>query len=152
MCREEVRKLAEHLPEIEALGVRPVCLVAEGLPAEIAAFAPEYWSRDLFLDVDRAFFAAVGEGKVRRGSLWEFANPLGQTMRNLRRNQAVAGELNVSGNLEGEDRLLKGGLMVLDKDGGVVFTFRERAFGDHASIEDVLRACRTAAPRGCTRF
>lgn len=39
-----------------------------------------------------------------------------------------------------------GGLMVIKKgDGGPSYTYAEERFGDHASFDEVLKACQAAA-------
>ena len=59
-------------------------------------------------------------------------------------NAKRASSKNVQGNYKGEGRLL-GGLLVIGKgDTGILFEHREKVFGDHASIEDILSACKKA--------
>jgi len=37
-----------------------------------------------------------------------------------------------------------GGLLLIDKgDGGVIYSFQEKRFGDHAPKEEILDACKT---------
>lgn len=43
LCRAEARSLYALKPDLDKLGVRLVCVVHEGLPAEIKAFWPDYW-------------------------------------------------------------------------------------------------------------
>ncbi len=43
LCRAEAKSLWALKPDLDKLGVRTVCVVHEGLPAEIKAFWPEYW-------------------------------------------------------------------------------------------------------------
>lgn len=55
---------------------------------------------------------------------------------NLRRAQNAG----YSGNLEGEGRLM-GGLFVMGAgDQGVLFEYREKVWGDHADLKDVMEA------------
>ena len=46
--------------------------------AQVAAFAPEYWGGDLYLDGSKAFYAAAHGGAIRRGSLLDLLNPWSQ--------------------------------------------------------------------------
>ena len=57
-------------PELDKVNCKLVCLLHENLPEEVAAFKPEFWPGDLYLDTEKAFFAAVGGGKV-----WMFSRP-----------------------------------------------------------------------------
>jgi len=43
LCRAEAKSLYALKPDTDKLGVRMVCVVHEGLPAEIKAFWPDYW-------------------------------------------------------------------------------------------------------------
>lgn len=41
------------------------------VPGEVAAFSPDNWGGDIFLDRDKAIYRAIGEGKVRKQPLWK---------------------------------------------------------------------------------
>jgi len=57
---------------------------------------------------------------------------------NLRRNKNAG----FKGNLKGEGYIL-GGVLVMGKgDQGVIKDFREEVWGDHAPVEEVLKACK----------
>ena len=43
------------------------------------------------------------------------------------------------------DGLTLGGLMVIKKGGVPSYAFAEERFGDHASMDDVLKACKAAS-------
>ena len=78
--------------EIEATGCNLICLVRaahslrveqpqphslclqlhELLPNEVKAFQPAFFGGEVFLDVSKAFYKEVGEGKIRKGSWLSF--------------------------------------------------------------------------------
>ena len=43
--------------------------------------------------------------------------------------------------------LIHGGLFVVNTDGGVAYSFKEKELGDHAPIEDVLVICKGLVSR-----
>jgi hypothetical protein len=62
LCRDEASKLWAQHEQLEAAGMRVVCVVKEWVEAEMAAFLPKYWGgSDVYLDADMAFY------KVRAG-------------------------------------------------------------------------------------
>ena len=46
---------------------------------------PEFWPGEVFLDNDKAFYAAVGGGKVNSLSLTQLLNPFGKAIKNMSR-------------------------------------------------------------------
>ena len=46
--------------------------------------------------------------------------------------------MGIEGNMSG-DGLLKGGLLVLERGGKVLYSFVQEGFSDHASNEDILK-------------
>jgi len=140
MCREEATKLWQLKPELEKVGCNLVCLLHENIPQEVAEFNPEFWPGDLYLDTDKTFFAAVGDGgKPRAMSLLSLLNPFGKAMKNYGRSKKTITKFNMKG-----DGLVGGGLMVI-KGNEVLYAYQEKNFGDHAPTEDVLDAAKKAA-------
>lgn len=140
MCREEALKVWKLEPELKAMGVKLVCLLHENLPEEVAAFKPAFWPGELYLDKDLAFFAALGEGKPRQLSMLSLLNPFGQAMKNYGRSKKTVSESNLTGN-----GLIGGGFMLITPDKGCVYAFKEKTFGDHAPVEDILAAAKAHA-------
>jgi hypothetical protein len=53
---------------------------------QVAEFnTPEFWPGEVYLDNDKAFYAAVGGGKVNSLSLTQLLNPFGKAMKNMSR-------------------------------------------------------------------
>jgi len=126
-------------PELEKVGCKLVCLLHENLPEQVAEFKPAFWPGDLYLDNDKAFFAAVGGGKPRAMSLLSLLNPFGEAMKNYGRSKKTISDFNMKG-----DGLVGGGLMVI-KGNDVLYAYQEKTFGDHAPTENVLEAAKKAA-------
>jgi len=100
----------------------------------VAEFRKEYFQNNpVYLDPQRQFFTLLGN---RWLGLSGFFDP--SVWKNVYRARAK----NVSGNMEGEGRLLGGVLVIGPHDQGIVFEYHEEVWGDHAQLEDILEACR----------
>ncbi|KAK9818166.1 hypothetical protein WJX72_008085 [[Myrmecia] bisecta] len=140
MCRAEARKLFGLKPTLDSLGVRMVCIVHEWLPAEAAAFKPAYWGGELYLDEEKQLFKALGGGQLRKGSHLTLLNPRSSVWKNVKEAKTVVDDHNFKGS-----GLILGGLFVMRPgEGGVEYMFVEQNFGDHASQDAVIEACRRA--------
>ncbi|KAK9906498.1 hypothetical protein WJX75_002938 [Coccomyxa subellipsoidea] len=139
LCRAEAKSLWGLKPDLDKLGVRMVCVVHEALPAEIKAFWPEYWPGQLYLDTSKTLYKALGDGKLRKGSLLWFLNPFSVIWKHAKEAKEVH-KIQES-NLKG-DGLTMGGLLIVNKgNGGVAYAYAEERFGDHADNETVLKVC-----------
>lgn len=78
LCREESLAVWGAREQFEALGFALACVVHEWKEREVAAFAPEYWGGPIYWDEQKAFYAAVHGGSVKKGSLLDLLNPFGQ--------------------------------------------------------------------------
>lgn len=135
---------------IAAGASRVVCLVKEDVGTEVADFRSGYWDQEVFVDVDRRFYLALGGGKEHKsfGSLAAFlafvANPFSK--QRTKSHLAEAKQRRVAGNMTGEG-FVQGGVYVVRQDGKAAYAFLEEDMGDHAPVEDVIEAVR-AAVRG----
>jgi len=137
LCRDNAKKLYALKDDFEAASTTLVCVVHEGIKPEIEAFRNEFWPGPLYLDEDKALYRAIGEGKVRKGSILSMLNPFGQVWKNARKVSS-----DVKGNLTGDGFTL-GGLIVARKgDGRVQYAFQETTFGDAAPAREVLAAAK----------
>eukprot|EP00891_Asterochloris_glomerata_P000335 jgi/Astpho2/335/Aster-x0917 len=59
-----------------------VVVVHEFLQTEIQAFAPAFWAGEVLYDKDKAVFQALGNGKIRKGSMLTFLNPWNRVYKN----------------------------------------------------------------------
>lgn len=133
------------------MGIRMSAIVKEDIDKEIEDFRG-YWSSDIYLDGDKAFYKALGGGKVVQhttaGFIASFANPWSTVNKNIARSKKSGID---KYNMKGEG-LITGGIFVLHKGGKVAFAFSEKNIGDHAEMKDVLKACKevseTAAASG----
>jgi len=141
LCRGEATRLYEQKGAFDALGCKLVCVLKEGLPAEVAEFKDNYWRGELYLDKEMGFFKAVAGGTVKKGNLATFLNPFSTVWKRA----SAAKEAGVkTQNMNGEGTIL-GGLFVMRAGSkGVEYQFQERNFGDSAPVEDVLTAVKAA--------
>lgn len=89
LCREEAVSIWTKRSQLEDLGVRLVCVLHEWKEREVDAFSPAYWGGELYLDEEKAFYATVHGGKVKRGNVLEFLNPFSQAWKNAKRAKAA---------------------------------------------------------------
>lgn len=137
MVRIEKRK-----SEFDALGVQLAAVVKEWIPREIEPFVKDYWREPLFLDEDRSLYKLTHGGKEATYSAFNLLNPLGVSYRRLfsvKKRGTVP-----DSNLRGEGTVL-GGELVFAKGGKIVYTYGEKSFGDHPSVDEILEAARQAA-------
>ena len=95
------------------------------------------------MDTEKQLYKALGDGKLRRGSLLWFLNPWSVIWQHAKwaRDECGIKESNLKG-----DGLTMGGLMVIKKGTGCPsFAFAENRFGDHAEIDEILKACQAAS-------
>ncbi|KAJ1989243.1 hypothetical protein H4R33_002136 [Dimargaris cristalligena] len=135
LCREEAHTLAAQRATIETeLGVTMVAVVHEELGA--LEFQEQFWRGPLYLDSEKGFFKAIGGGKLKWSSAWTMLLP--SVFKNGRR----ATKAGVKGNFKGQGRIMGGLYIVKPEDRGIAFEYKEKVFGDHAPIDQVLAVCR----------
>ncbi|KAL7748813.1 hypothetical protein RI367_005726 [Sorochytrium milnesiophthora] len=136
-CRNEAVELRKRAEEINKNGnIRMVAIVNQKLGAE--DFADNFWQGETYFDHDLGLFKALGDGEVRRASLWELLRPSVLA-------RIVKGKMSgPQGNLEGDGTMLGGLLVVRKGDAGVEYAYLEQTFGDIAPVEDVVKACQAA--------
>lgn len=145
LCRATAAKLWAAQEEITAAAGggehRLVCVAHEWLPAEIAAFRDGFWPGPIYKDEEKALFAALGSGTVRRASALSLLNPLSRMWGHAKAAKAAG----VEGNFTG-DGLTLGGVLVIVR-GTPVWTFQEKQFGDAPEPAAVVAAVREAAAK-----
>ena len=120
-------------------------MLKESIEEEVVEFSRDFWKREerLYLDETLAFFRAVHGGALRKSSLfWTLINPI--KMYRVVENFKKIGERTPRNNLNGEG-LIMGGLIVFKRGGEVVYSHREKEWGDCAPIEKVLEAAKKAS-------
>eukprot|EP00927_Polykrikos_kofoidii_P056687 TRINITY_DN50774_c0_g1_i1.p1 TRINITY_DN50774_c0_g1~~TRINITY_DN50774_c0_g1_i1.p1 ORF type:complete len:150 (-),score=31.90 TRINITY_DN50774_c0_g1_i1:34-483(-) len=143
MCREEAQEAYSRLADMQAAGAsRVVALVKEDIGSEIADFRKDYWLGDVFLDDRLAFFSALGGGRLWKpmsllSLLAAVSNPFSSSR--FKANVARTKRAGTRGNSKGEG-FVSGGCYVLRTDGTPSYCFLEEALGDHAPVDDVIRA------------
>lgn len=155
LCRATALRLAALAPKLENdLGISIICVANAWLPAEIDAFVEGFWRAPLkvYLDEEKRFFAALGNGALRKGSLLSFLNPFSRVYANAKEAKKTVKEHNLTG-----DGLLLGGLLAVSKskskgkgneNGGgqfeIVGGFQETTFGDAPTDAQVLDLAKQA--------
>ena len=99
---------------------------------QIEQFHPKFWPGVLYLDEDKAFYKAIGDGKVVKGSPAALLNPFSQAWKNVRAAKENIKEHNLKG-----DGLKMGGDLVINKQGDIVWKHSEKTFGDLPSVDEV---------------
>ena len=144
LCREQAVHIWNERAQFEALGVRLVCVLHEWKDREVEAFAPAYWGGELYFDSEKAFYAAVHGGKVRRGNVIDLLNPFSRAWKNMKR--AKDSKTVSDSNLVG-DGLTMGGVMVFKRGGEVAYQFAEATFGDHAPWDELVVGAKLASQK-----
>mmetsp|Transcript_22617 Transcript_22617/g.51665 ORF Transcript_22617/g.51665 Transcript_22617/m.51665 type:complete len:137 (-) Transcript_22617:52-462(-) len=127
---------------------RVVALVKEDVGTEIAQFK-EFWPGEVLVDSTMAFYAALGGGRHHKpyggtaSFMAEFLNPFAHT----RTKDALKRTKDIKANMAGE-KWTAGGSYVIAPDGNAVFSFLEEQFGDHAPLDEMVRAVAEAAGGG----
>ncbi len=144
-CRAEIRRLRSIEKKLNDANCELHCVLKESIEEEVVEFARDFWKREeqLYLDETLAFFRAVHGGALRKSSLfWTLINPI--KMYRVVKNFKKIGERTPRNNLNGEG-LIMGGLIVFKRGGEVVYSHREKEWGDCAPIEKVLEAAKKAS-------
>ncbi|KAF8058031.1 prxl2a [Scenedesmus sp. PABB004] len=139
LCRDEAQKLWDARAELEAAGLRVVCIVHEWIDREIAAFAPAFWGGEVFFDKDKAFYKLFGQGSLRTGSALAMLNPFHPAWRRILDARKRVAESNVVG-----EASVLGGLLVVKRGGAVAWMHPEVSFGDFPPTADVVAAAKAA--------
>ncbi|KAG1663013.1 hypothetical protein FOA52_016028 [Chlamydomonas sp. UWO 241] len=136
LCRAQATELWEGMhAELEAQGVSLVSVVHEWAQREIDAFHPKFWPGTVYHDVDKNFFKYLGKGKLLYANLWGMLNPFSAVWRRIMgANKKVKDH-----NMVGVGNIL-GGLLVVGKDGTVVYTHVERDLGLPAAHDEIRAA------------
>ncbi|RDD41964.1 Redox-regulatory protein FAM213A [Trichoplax sp. H2] len=127
---EEALEVSSIKPKLDKLGVRLIGVVHEDIG--IDEFR-DYFKGQIYLDTEKRFYG--GKRNQRYMFLSGFLNF------GLWKSSYKAWKSGVSGNLVGEGRIL-GALYVVGKgDQGILFEHRQKYFGHHADINQVMSAC-----------
>ena len=128
MCREEASKLSSMLPKFSEKNFSLYAVVHENLGVEEFR---SFFKGDIFLDKEKRFY---GPHERHMGLLKGLLTP------SVWSSAFRAYQKGVSGNLQGEGRIL-GGLYVIGAGNrGILLNYQEKFFGDHASEEVILNA------------
>lgn len=133
MCREEAQELSSLHSELSNTGVELHAVVHE--PRGVDQFRP-FFKGEIHLDSERRFY-----GPKHR---WMFLS--GFLRLSVWTSIFRAKNKGVSGNMDGEGRLLGGLFVIGPGEQGILYEYRESEFGDHAPKEEVLAAIKKIKP------
>lgn len=138
--------------DMKAAGAsRVVGLVKENIGTEVEDFRKGFWSEEVLLDADLAFFRALGGGSLNKpvglaAFLAIILNPFSKARLKGSHARSKEGGFDKDANMIGEG-FATGGVYVIRQDGQASYTFLEEEIGDHPPIEDVIAGVE-AAVRG----
>lgn len=93
-----------------------------------------FFSGDLFIDTKKQSYKALGFKRLNIFNI--FPSVFGKKAREL---NSEAKKDNLGGNMTG-DGMQNGGLLVVDKGGKLLFSFKQDLATDHAENADILKA------------
>lgn len=133
------------MDELKSAGAsRVVVLVKEDIGNELSEFQASYWSGEVLVDTELAFFKALGGGRLWNSGVGSVVKgiqtPISSSISNVKNFTAVLSS-GAKMNLRGEGTI-GGGCFVLNRKGQVVYSFLEKFLGDQAPLADVIEAVR----------
>ncbi|KAI8913587.1 hypothetical protein EDD86DRAFT_262706 [Gorgonomyces haynaldii] len=82
-----------------------------------------------------------GNGRVKKIGFFSLLWTLLSKEHGLKKRESA--KKGYHGNIKGD---VLGGMMLIDKSGGIRYSYKEKEFGDHAPLKDVIEACKEMAP------
>lgn len=137
MCRLGAKQLSAIKPQLDANNVRLVGVGVEELGVE-EFVQGKYWSGELYIDQKKSSYKALG---FRRLGYLAIAGAV--MSKALRAGLAKAKEAGIEGNIKG-DGFQNGGLIIVSKEGKVLFEYKQQEPSDHIDPQDVLKALNIA--------
>ena len=126
--------------EFEAAGVELV-VIGQGTPRHASSFKEDHGLElTLLVDPDRKTYEAAGAKIATVDELWHPRIV-------ARAAQITAGERIVQGRTQGHGAQL-GGVLVIARDGRIVWAKMAEDASENAPVEEVLKAARAASDRG----
>ncbi|CAI2172370.1 20072_t:CDS:2 [Funneliformis geosporum] len=144
LCREESVRISSLRELISGkMGLNMVAIVHENLNNEVEDFNQGFWKGTVYFDKEKAFFSAIGGGKIQYAGLTNILKPT--VWYNIWSNYKTG----VTGNLKGDGTVLGGTYIIKSgtEGGKVIYQYREKVWGDHAPLEEVLKACEQVSPK-----
>lgn len=87
----------------------------------------------IYLDLTKETYKALGFGSKGIFSLFGMANPMVYFKAYEAKNKGI------SGNMKGDGTLL-GGTVILDRDGNIIFSHKQKDYVDQPNSEDMIEA------------
>ena len=131
LCREQAQLLVTRSKDFASLGIPMTAVIHEIIQEDVDGFQQYFGGNPIYHDSTRGFYNAQGNRWAGLHSLL-FPSVIAAISR--------ASSKKIDGNTRGEGRLL-GGLLIVSPEKGVIYEQREEWFGDHADVDEVLKAC-----------
>lgn len=112
---------------------------------QVAGFT-KYWGGEVYHDVDKTIYKALGGGQLRTKSELAVLNPFGQTL-----PRVLSAQKNVKDySLVPEGGFIMGGfLLVKPGDNGVAYMHVERTLGEYPEVRELIAASKAAVCGAC---
>lgn len=133
MCRMGAKELSAIKPQLDANNVRLVGVGVEELGVE-EFVQGKFWAGELYIDEKKQSYSALG---FRR--LGYFATAGALLSKALRAGMKKASDQGITGNIKG-DGFQNGGTIIVDKDGKVLFEYKQVEPSDHVDPNEILKA------------
>ena len=140
MCQLEAREAEQILaPALRKMGAKLV-VVSHQLTG-LGDFQASYFQGEVYLDERKAFFEALGNRFAQHSDI-KLAEVRAAGKAALKALKAADPDYQLSS--AGEGALLGGSFVFAARSGQILFTHRERVFGDVAKPAEILAACKQA--------
>lgn len=133
LCRLGAKQLSAIKPQLDANNVRLVGVGVEELGVE-EFVQGNYWAGELYIDQKKSSYKALGFRQL--GFLATAGALMSKKLRSAYSKATAAG---ITGNYKG-DGFQNGGTIVVDKEGKVLYEYKQIDPSDHVDPEDILKA------------
>ncbi|KAG9299387.1 hypothetical protein G9A89_014036 [Geosiphon pyriformis] len=137
ICRNEALKLSSHRDLItDKLGIKMIAVIQENIEHEAEEFNNLFWKSEIYWDMEKMFYRALGDGEIRWSSNTNLLRP------SVLRKFIKSRKFQVGGNFKGQGRILGGLYIISEGSKGIAFEHREKIFGDSPDLDQVLTLCK----------
>lgn len=134
LSRSQAFKLDFFKDHINKMGFEMIAITKEF--SKVTAFSSSYWRSKVYIDTELEMFKFVGKGKIRKLNLLSILK--WDTLKVCRSAVNEGFALTKEG-----ESLILGGLVITTETGKVIYHYREKFFGDHADVTEILNVCKS---------
>lgn len=122
-----------------------IAIVKEDIGYEVEDFKRDFWSEDVYVDKEWAFYRALGDGEARQpDGMWSFMMKALCPCIGVRLKENLEAAKDIKTNYNGEG-FVAGGFYVLNTDGSVAFADIEEEYGDRVDVDQVIKVIAAVA-------